>query len=186
MWYYDDKEQNYTISEKNLLIAMNLDIAVRPVYLNAERLKYSNRSSYWSVYHIFSDDGTVYQYPLLKSPSDAFVRQKPVNETCKTLPRAGDARCSAIYQYAQKFSENGKVKIFPIYTYNCLNIHSIDNLNKEVVMFAKPYLHYDFKNESYSQPVLSSTACALVRNSTNLQSLFQVTCIDFGLAGINL
>lgn len=71
-WYIDENITD--VSEitnpdtiENLNIAKNLDIIVRPVFRNAERLMYENKSSYESIVHIFANDGLFYRFPYPSS-----------------------------------------------------------------------------------------------------------------------
>lgn len=76
MWYVDDKTNQTSdlteINKENLLLANNLETAVRVLFKNGLRIKnYEGKSGYEAIYHIFKNGSLLYYFPAPPNQTSA-------------------------------------------------------------------------------------------------------------------
>ena len=161
-WYLDETTTNYSnISSQttidNMNIAKNLDVVVRPVYRNADRLlNWENKSNYVAVTHTFENDGLFYMFPCPSVNLTFDFSTLSMDQEClKTKGNRGQAVCSIYYQMTKQY---------------------IYNLNK-TFFISPPYPLNKTAQTFDNKTGLALMACKAIMNGSNQSLVQMISCI---------
>ena len=147
----------------NLNISKNIEIVMRPIYLNSFRLlQAENKSSYLAIFHIFEDDGLFYLYPCPTNQTPFNSSLYVMNQSClqsKNISSNFSLNCEEFYVETKNLAEiyNVTINVKPPYLYNNSQYLSANIYDPDVN--------------------LAIRVCGSILNSTTEKLKFQ-TCIE--------
>lgn len=168
-WYLDENTTNTSqISDvqtkENFIIANNLEIVVRPIYRNADRLqRYEGKSNYVLINHIFDYDGLLYLFPCPSTDLTLDFSTLETNQTCLNQKKVPiNMLCTEYFIEAKDRAEN----------------------KKKLITLSAPYPLNNSANATFlADSSLALRSCQAILNETT-SKLRLLTCITANISDL--